>query len=269
METSAKMALILPERGAPNDDSFDCRPKAVEDWLQNLPVANLGETSRRVYEALHGVNRLEIRPALRLGFLEQLREIVQYIVEGLRKRYQGRELPLKRKPRQVVELATMLLGEMALGYEILAQSARQGSRGFGRRSLAQSLDRALRYRGRLLVENWIVYLPAPGGTWARIHGLYAIAESSDIAETSVPEPLLASRRGRSTPATAYKHILLLAATGPTRLQQGETADVYSLLQHWADRAELLPSDKAEGADGGLFRVPRRDDRGPHPSLPEF
>lgn len=260
MNTAAKLNLETPDRLPPTRDSFDWRPRAVEDWLQNLPVANLGETSRQVFEALRAVNRLDIPAPQRLAFLLQSREIVAYVADGLRKHYLGRELPLRNRPRTVATLAIMLLQELALGFEIAVEGLRS------RRKLAVALHQALFYRGRALLEHWIVYLAPPPQSWSRLHNLYRIAEQLGLADQRVRVEDAAGRT--DTPASAYKLTVLVAAAGPSRMPAAEILDAWRLLAHWAHSARLGDAGQ-EGAEGAAFRIPRSADAPPHPAVPSL
>lgn len=264
MKQSPPLHLAVPQREPIGPGSFDYRPRSVEDWLQNLPVTDLGITSRTIYESLQACNRQELHPSVRLRYLEQLREIVRYIGSGLRKHYLGRELPLHPKPKHIVTLAIRLLQEMALGYEVLIETASDHRGiGFGRRRLACALDRAIRYRSCILLESWIVYQPSPVGTWRRLHDLYAIAEKIGLGEQRVVDSQLDSPHQRSTPGQAYRQVLLLAAAGPQRMYHGEILDAYRLFEHWASVAQLVTvQDPAAGE--ALFRVPRALDEPPQP-----
>jgi len=49
--------IEIPERSKAGKTSFNIRPKKVEQWLEDLPRANLGETARLLYDALLDVNQ--------------------------------------------------------------------------------------------------------------------------------------------------------------------------------------------------------------------
>lgn len=264
MKQATPVHLAVPEREPAGPGSFDYRPNSVEDWLQNLPITNLGLTSRTIYESLQASNRQELHPSTRLRYLEQLRDIVRYIGNGLRKQYLGRELPLHPKPKHIVALAIRLLQEMAMGYEILVETADKHSGiGFGHRRRACALDRAIRYRSCVLLESWIVYQPPPAGTWRRLHDLYAIAEEAELGERRVVDPQLDRPRRRSTPGQAYRQVLLLAAAGPQRMYHSEILDAYRLFGHWASAARLVAAEDPAAGEA-VFRVPRTLDEPPQP-----
>lgn len=257
--------LAVPEARPPSENDFDTRRRAVEHWLENLPVANLGETSRTVFETVRQVNRQTLPAGRRLEFLDQVGEIVTYIVEGLRKHYVGRELPLRRKPRKVAALATVLLQEMALGHEVAVET--DGSDRLGQRARAGAIAHALQYRGQVLLENWLVYQSGPTDGWRRIHGLYALALEAGVADQGVKFPEVEGRPRRVTPAGLYKQINLTAAANPLCLPAGEVLEVWRLLGGWSDAARLVDPGEP-GSDEAVFRVPRQEDGGPRVSVPE-
>ena len=55
-----KIGLKIAERSKPTAESFDTRSKAVEAWVADLPLGNIGALSKLVYHALSEVNRLAI-----------------------------------------------------------------------------------------------------------------------------------------------------------------------------------------------------------------
>lgn len=262
MTTVDRIAIPLPERHPPEADSFDWRRAAVEQWLENLPVANLGETSRRVYEAVRDVNRLSVPARARFEFLEQMRDIVDYITQGLRKQYLGHDLPLAERPRRILMLALVLLQEIATGYEIAVDDMRTGR---AHQRMTRSLHRAMHYRARVLLECWLVYRAPPPGAWQRLHRLYRLAEAFDLHRARVRLRTNGAHNERTIPSAAYLQAILLAAAGPARLTGQEILDAWRVLGHWADSATLVAID-GEARTQPAIRVPRDDDAPPHASI---
>lgn len=260
MNTAEELQLSLPRRRAPLAESFDWRHKAVEEWLGNLPLTNLGETSRQVFRAVHDVNRLDIAPKARLDFLEQIREMADYIAQGLRKHYLAASLPLVEKTRKVLMLALVFLQELAVGYEIAVEDMR-GRR--DRRRLAHALYRAMQYRGRVLLECWLVYRTPPPGAWQRLHRLYRLCETLRVQDQRIHLSVDGGPRERTTPAAAYQRPVLVAAAGPGRLTVHEILDAWRVLGCWADSASL---DQPGSAEGAAIRVPRDADAPPHAAM---
>ncbi len=264
MNAPAAVELEIPPRQAATATSFDWRRRAVRAWLQDLPVANLGETSRQVFEAIEAVNRIDIPAADRFGFLRQVTAVVIYIAEGLRKHYIGRELPLHPKPRKIAELTVVLLQETALGYEICVEDMRAGR---SRRRLATVVGVALHLRARVLLEHWLIYQPPPAGTWGRLHHLYDIAEQGGVTDTrrALRGATRDDRAHPDTPAGIYKQPVLTAAAGPARMSAAEILDTWRLFAQWANSA-ALPEPESGFAEVSAYRIPRSADEPPHASV---
>jgi len=86
--------LNIPEQSKPTADSFETRPKQVEAWVAALPMANTGESARRIYSALREMNRLVVSSQDRYKAMEILREPIHQITEVLKKHYINQNLPL-------------------------------------------------------------------------------------------------------------------------------------------------------------------------------
>jgi hypothetical protein len=261
MDHLSALDLCPPPQRKPDRESFDYRPKAVEQWLKDLPIANLGETSRALYEALREVNGLQIKSSARIEFLERVGAQVNYAVQGLSKHYPPREFPLPAKSRKIAELSLTLLREMAGGYHIVIQSALTGTR-TDDKTLALAIYRSLRYSGSLLTEVFGIYEPSPAGLWKVAHGLYLAAEARGIASLPVPDPERAGTK-RATVIDAYKQLLLLAAAGPYKMRHNEAADAYALLERLTPYTQLAAPNAPAAADV-TFLVEMNSDAPPRP-----
>lgn len=238
MDDVTALDLCVPPQRKPSRDSFDYRPKALEAWLNNLPIANIGETSRALFDALTEVNQLQIKPAARLQFLDMIEGKIGYAIAGLRKHYPPREFPLPQKNRKVAELALALLREVVTGYHVIIQSALIGDARLPKKLLAQAVQRAMRASGRLIVEIYSIYEPTPGNVWRVLHKLYQLAERQQVQALPVQDPTLQHAKS-ATVNDSYKQVLLLAAAGPYRMRNNEAADIYRILERLAPRSELI------------------------------
>jgi hypothetical protein len=240
--------LRIPPQQPPAPSSFDCRPRAVRDWLKALPLGNIGATSRTLYEMLTQVNHLSLPVRARLSLLEQLHPVLSYTLAGLQRHYHGQPLPLPARTVLVAELAISLLEEMARGYRIiLAHSAQQRLSG---RLLARSFQRCGYYMGLALLESYATYLRAPKGLWRTFHALYAQAQSLRLEDVQVADAQPAD--GRTSLAARYKQALLLAAAGPYRLRPQEIRAAHRLLSRVAAFCELKAGNELRLRGGFRF-----------------
>jgi hypothetical protein len=154
-------------------------PKALQEWREGLPLANLQETTRQVFTLLRDANRQQLPEKGRLLLLEALGPQIDYISGALSKGAQGHAHPLPDKVTKLVQLNQELLAEAAIAYKIIAKGL-LGKRfmfgGGGQRQLVTALQAVLHYFGRIVLESYRTYVPFPEGLWGEIHATYALAE---------------------------------------------------------------------------------------------
>lgn len=255
------IGLKIAERSKPAKGSFDYRSASVEKWVQTLPVGNIGETARLVYDALHEVNRLDISWKERHRFLELLREPVHYVQNSLVRRFTGMPFPLPEKARRISMLTRTLYDEMALGYKTAIEEMLGGN--FLTRDnkvLTVLIHRAIRYLSRSLLTCYQTYTAHPENTWSELHSLYLYAEHKNIYQNPITDEYN-TQMPDSSIARVYKQILLLALTSPYRLRQGEAEAVYSALVRWAGHGHIIPYN-APSASEALFVVHMDSDEAP-------
>ncbi len=259
LSSEQPVELQLPIRHEPVKGSRDIRPKKVEEWVNSLPLANLGETARQVYNFLLEVNALKLPSEDRHRVLEQLRPTTTYVVDALKKHYVGYPFPLSIKSRKVARLSREILTEMATGYKIVIAetTAGNGTRNDSK-TLVTALHRAMRYLGGILLKTYQVYDPYPAGVWGELHALYEHAEQRGLHNIPVADADYTLIQ-TGTVSDAYKQILLLALSCPYRLRQGEVEQVERALERWASYAELLSPQSTEDSRALFVTNLRHDD----------
>lgn len=232
------MAQHTRDHTAPTRPPFDTRPAQVEAWVASLPLANLGESSRLLFEALSQSNGQDVAADLRFRMLELIGIPLRTVVEGLKVHFVGKGIPLGDKARQIVQLTQTLMNLMGAGYRRVIEDGAD-KRGLLRdnRQAIVAVHRAITYHGQALLRAYQVYAPYPAGIWQRVHRLYQFAETQGFAQTAIKDDSPAAD-GTTTVEDAYKRILLLALACPYRLRQGEVEQVYHWLGEWARHATL-------------------------------
>ena len=256
-----QLGLGIAERSKPGKDAFDYRAAQTEQWVRDLPMGNIGETARLVYETLHEVNRLSIAWKERYRFLELLREPIHYVQTALSKRLSTTTFPLPEKSQRIANLALSLANEMALGYKTAIEEM-LGSSFLSRdnRALTVMIHRAIRYLSQAMLSSYQTYRPHPEKSWSELNALYLYAEHKNIYHDRVSDALN-ELLPESSIARVYKQILLLALASPYRLRQGEAEVVYDALARYALHAHILPySDPA--ATEVLFSIHINSDQAP-------
>ena len=244
------MQLHIQQRKPRETSRFDADPSAVSRWVDALPIVNIGETARRLYEAMVDLNQQDLPATRRFKALERLRPQVFYVLGSLKKHIVGQGLPLGDKPRKIARLVRELLRELGDGYKILVMEEVAGGGRRDSRTLTITLHRAMQCLTQLLLKTYQTYTSHPEGVWSDIHQLYQYSEAQDlhraIVPVEVPEGALPS-----SIETLYKQALLLALACPYRMRHGEAEEVQSRLERWAEHCHLQ-SMALPGHQPGLF-----------------
>ncbi len=252
------LGLNLPEQGPRPANAFDIRPKKVEQWLTELPMANVGETARQIFGVLTETNRYTLPAQDRLRLLETLREPVHYLTETFKKHFVGVSFPLPAKNRQIAALTRELYTEMATGYKTALQDSLARTGLFrDNKTLALLVHRAITYLGRVLLTVYQVYAPVPVGLWRELHTLYSFSEEHKLSAVAIADNQH-RQLPKSTVASEYKRLLLLSLTSPYRLRQGEVDKVYTNLERWVGHCRLNPLDQHNNQSGHFVIVLNAD-----------
>ncbi|MFO7604611.1 MAG: hypothetical protein R6X06_12480 [Gammaproteobacteria bacterium] len=234
------IGLNLPSRRKPTRDDVDIRLKNIEQWIDDLPKANVGETARRVFELLVASNQINYAPLLRYKFLEAMRGQVQYVTEALRKHFVGVSFPLPAKSQKIAAITRELYLELATGYKIALEDSLAKSMFFIDKKLATQLcHRAMNALSHSLLTSYQTYAPYPNHLWLELHQLYDFADRYKLLRTSVRDEQHRYVE-KSSIYTEYVRTLLLALTSPYRLRHGEAGKVYDTLERWTMHTSIHP-----------------------------
>jgi hypothetical protein len=229
---SKPLDLSVPKRQKPDNSGFSIRPRKVEQWLEALPKANLGETARQVYKVLLETNQLELPHQDRIRFLESLRESVEYITDSMRKHYIGAGYPLPEKIQKIAAANREILIAITTGYKIAIEDRLNSNFLFqDKKQLALLIHRAICYSGQTLLTSYQIYAPYPPKLWAEMHKLYSYADNHKLTRIGIAD-YQHMYVEKSTIKAEYLRNLLLWLTSPYRLRQGEVTKVYNTLERW-------------------------------------
>ncbi len=240
------MQLSVPNRTAPKSGSFDSNPASVKKWIDALPMANIGETTRLLFEALTDLNHQDIAAQQRFKTLELLYRPVRYVTERMKKHYISQPLPLPPGNLMIAKLSREISHALATGYKVLVMEQIAGIGRKDKKLLVTAIHRSIRQLSAVLLKAYQVYEPYPDSVWLEVHSLYRYAENNRLHKTTVAEEQAPEKKS-STIADAYKKILLLALACPYRLRHSEAEDIYQALEEWAPYADLQSLGKPTDA----------------------
>lgn len=231
------------------------RPAALRHWLDELPKANLGETSRRLYLAAQELNRLQTSPAGRLHLLELLQPELHCVCAQLEKQLRSPVVILDQRRQQIAALWHALQLQLARAAKLTASEALALPASENARTLAAgALRLTLQALYQLLGQHHLLYTPPSQGFWLELHRLYRSACQQQIERLALPDD-----RG---PALSVEHYylacLLLACARSNQLRPHAILQLIEALPSWSRLACLLPAS----APGTLFAFTPASDSPP-------
>lgn len=233
------LTLAVPELSARNAADVELQPQKVKTWLEELPLLNVAETSRKLFTTLSTHNRVGFDSYIRLQLLELFRYPVNQLSLELSRQYIGLPLPLSEKHKTIAEQNRQLQMEMANGYKriVLDAGADPDVRFKNPAIQALALQRAIRYLTGVLAVSYQTYSSCPQDTWKEIHALYVHAEKTGLGPVEVEDPLNQAV-ARGSVSHAYKQALLLGFSDPYHLPPRTLDRTHLYLDRWAPLAQL-------------------------------
>jgi len=232
-----------------------CEPSArdLKRWVSGLPKANLGETARRLYQAMQELNQLRTPAQNRLQLLEVLRPEIHFVCRQLERYFINQPIVLSEKPRKVASLCQALQNHLAIGYKlIIIELAPQSGRD-RLQLLTISLQRAVHSLCAILTRSTQLYSPTPDGLWLELHQLYLIAIEHDVQRTQVRDELAYHVKAVSA-EQSYVVALMLGCARCNQMRQQNIAQLAHVLEPWSTLVRLQSAQHASSLFGISTRL---------------
>lgn len=253
-----KPDLQVPEQKTASLSFCDTTPKAFRNWIDQLPMANIGEVSRQLYHAIIEINQLFTTGQQRLQFLELIRAKIHFVCRELSRHYLGLAVALPEKQRKIANLSQALQLHLASGYKLcVMEFLDNGGLDKNRKQIATAIHRVTSELAATIVRSHQLYCPSPALSWLECHRLFRFAYRNKLSGLQVEDNLLQHRRSSSV-ADSYKRILLLGCARLNQLRQAELLQVYELFEGWSDHTRCSPDTD----DDSLFVVNMERDAPP-------
>ena len=204
----------------------------AREWVAALPIADTGETTKRIFHGLVDLNRRALPPQTRLAISELLRPAVDIALENLHRHLVARAFPLTQKSQKILELTQSVMLEFAGSYQVatLDMITRNES---AKKLLQLAIYRVLDYMGRVLLLTYSVYVRTRETLWHDVHHLYLLAVENGVDQLRLKDGYSI---GAPTIEARYVQINLRALAKPYCLRQGE---VNRLMQYFANNTHLV------------------------------
>lgn len=222
--------LRLPEQNQTTLSFCDPTHRQLKAWVNDLPMANIGEASGRLYHAILEFNRLEVSDSARIDLLDLVRGPIHFVCQQLHARYLSQGVVLDDRQRRVANLAQALEHQLGVGYKIISQHLLAQGGNKHNSLLARSMHRTLNALLPTMVRAYQLYRQAPAGIWREIHQLYRIASDLNLQNKPIDD---AFEDSALSIQQTYLKLILLGTCQPYQLMQRELKVVFALLGPWA------------------------------------
>lgn len=222
--------LVIPAQESRPDQLKLLEPKALEQWLFELPTANPGLATRLIQDFIIDFNKLKMPFQSRLDALELIRPKVHIIQDYLRSRLIRSAFPKEENDLKIHDVLTSIEREFTIGYWIaLKEITHRQVSWFQGKSLALALQRTIKGLSSVVVSHFLMGLPIPDWVWIDLHSLYKLSVKTKKDQAKVPDSTNLINK-TSTPEECYRQILLLSLSHPTGLMQKEIPLVYNFIE---------------------------------------
>jgi len=223
-----------------------CEPTTnhLTEWVQQLPMANLGEASRQLYHAIIELNQLTINPEARFKLTEILRPAIQQVCQRLSKHYLNQPILLPPKARKVTKLAMALDNHLMIAYKAVIHDRKKLSQSLlskkPKKITTQAIYHAMRITAQMIIRAYHLYIAAPAKAWHELHQLYLIAESNQLLNIIVED-----KHNRFAQKTSieevYKRALMMGTCNTNQIRQANISNIYDATELWAKHIKIVPA----------------------------
>ncbi|WP_019528092.1 hypothetical protein [Dasania marina] len=238
MSSDDQIRIRVPRQDLENSSFFTCKETAVIEWVAQLPKANIGQTTRQLFQAISELNRVRLLPEERFKILEQLRAQIHFVSRSLSKHYLNQPIILPKQSKQVANLSHTLHQQMVIGYTIVASHASAlGKRIVGGKPeqlIAKSLYRAITESTLNLVRHYQLYESAEKQLWQQLHQFYLLAKQHNALNTPVSDKEV----NDGSVLNGYIRALLLGAAKPKQLRQEDFKHLLAPLTRWGELCQI-------------------------------
>lgn len=241
------LSFRIPEQHIPTKDSIDIRPQAVQRWVDELPLGDVGEAARRLFLMLQQLNRLKFAPDLRADLLEIISPPFETVLNSVVRHYSGLSFPLPQKSVRIAKFATRLLAERVIAHHAVL-NGREGTSWLFRTThhqlWVQSIHHMIVYLNQILGNYRIIHRPSPAGVWLALHQLYLQA----LQHGRIGEKVAMAGRGqfRTTIEQEYKRALLQSLLEPQLFRRNQLEEVEQSMPRWLEEVKMIPANHCRG-----------------------
>lgn len=252
--------FTIPEQTLRTLSFCEPTPRHLTEWVENLPMINLGESSRQLYHAIIELNQLVTDPENRIKLIEILRSPIQQVCRSLTKHYLNQPVLLPTKARKVSRLAMALDNHLMVAYKCVINDRKRLGQSLvskkPKKITALAVYHAMAITTQMIVRAYQLYNPAPEKAWQELHQLYLIGESNGLLNFEI-EDKNNQYMQKTCITDAYKRALMIGCCKANQVRQRDISSIFEATELWSKYTRLVDS-KSEAN----FIVNLNEDAGP-------
>lgn len=221
--------LVIPEQHKNPELLAAYEITAIEQWVSELPAANLSLATRLFHDFIEKLNAVDIPAQQRIDILEIIRPQFIVIEDYLRSRLILSGFPKGENEQKIFELIVLIEKNISTGYWIVVRELTRRDVGwFKGKNTALAIQRTIRGLSEIVVTHYMMYLSVPDWVWIDLHSLYKLSVRLKKEASKVSDVTCVAAKV-STIENCYKQILLLSLSDPSGLMQKEMRLVYDFI----------------------------------------
>lgn len=220
--------LVIPKQQSSPQRLIEFEEKYLQQWIEGLPAANPGMSTRLIYDLISEMNTLIMPCQLRLDSLELLRARVLEMEDYLRSKLIKTDFPKEENDHKALKLLVALQRQFAIGYWITVKDFTGTDIGwFKGKYVALAIQRCMKGLSSILISHYLMALPIPDWIWLDLHSLYRLSVKTKTNVVQVNSgPNSHAFQKVDSPEESYLQIVMLSLASPFGLMQKEIQQVY-------------------------------------------
>jgi len=242
--TNNQAPFSIPEQTLRTLSFCEPTPRHLSEWIEQLPMGNLGESSRQLYHAVIELNQLVVDPDTRIKLIEILRPPIQQICKWLTKHYLNQPVVLPPKAHKVSRLAMALDSHLMTAYKCVIEDRKRLNQTLmskkPKKIVALAIYHAMSLTAQIIVRSYHLYKPAPKNAWHELHQLYLFAESNRLLDFPIEDQNNQFVQ-KTNIAEAYKRALMIGCCKANQIRQRDITNLYYATELWSSHSHLVRS----------------------------
>jgi hypothetical protein len=202
-----------------NNNAIPHNASQARNWVNELPLTNMGEVTKRLYKTLVALNQQPLPSQVRIEVGDVLLPFVNMALDNLNRHFSSRSFPLLDRSQKVFDLKQALQLELAGLYQ-LATLDMLTKGPLAPKKLLISIGRSIKYMSNTLINSYSIYNKNKANVWHDVHQLYLFACENNIQSHPIPNKNDAHAEKLSI-EEHYLFVHLIALSIPNSLRQGE------------------------------------------------